>query len=105
MYNDDVLSFCRLPVATVMTGLKLQIMTENNTPWDPLPTSSLVVKADWHKSATPTNKKKSKGKKSTPPTDPITSLFLPDIKVGSGVCMCFKCDVAAIRDCRLTFDV
>jgi hypothetical protein len=82
LYNEDILSICRLPVGTVMTGLELQIMTESNTPWEPSSTSSLVVKADWKK--TPQNKKKPKGKRGSslsPQENPEDALNLPDIKV------------------------
>jgi hypothetical protein len=83
LYNEDILSICRLPVGTVMTGLKLQIMTESNTPWEPSSTSSLVVKADWKKTPAQ-NKKKPKGKRGSslsPQENPENALNLPDIKV------------------------
>ena len=66
-----------------MTGLKLQIMTESNTLWEPSNSTSLVIKADWSQSRTQ-NKKKGKGKKSSSSQETqTTSLNLPDIKVKS----------------------
>jgi hypothetical protein len=66
-----------------MTGLKLQIMTENNTPWEPTTNTSLVVKADWNKSSSQESKKKKvKGKKAKQVIENLeTCLDLPDITV------------------------
>jgi hypothetical protein len=85
LYNEDTLSVCRLAAGTVMSGLKLQIMTENNTLWEPSGTTSLVVKADWNKAPTQ-NRKKVKGKKGMSRAllnseNPESALNLPDIKV------------------------
>lgn len=77
--GDDILTECDYRVGDTITGLKLQIMTESGSIWEPSPSNSLVIKADWNKSQSQ-NKKKSKGKKNTQDNQ-LMSLNLPDIKV------------------------
>jgi hypothetical protein len=66
-----------------MTGLKLQIMTENMDHWELSTNSSVEITADWNKSPSRNKRKQKKKKNSKAQTleNPETALCLPDIQV------------------------
>jgi hypothetical protein len=81
--EESLVNGIRLPVGTLMTGLTLQIMTENMDHWELSTNSSVEISADWKKSPS-RNKRKQKKKKSSKAhtlENPETALCLPDIQV------------------------